>query len=71
MQQQTLERTYSHTPTRIHINKCHVLVAKVFLFLLHIPTHLLYIGLYCNVTTQNIVFTALFIPNNYTYFDLL
>ena len=53
---------YIHTP---------VPGGQSFLFLLHAPTHLLYIGLYWNIPIQNIVFTALFIPNNYTYFDLL
>ena len=71
MQQRSPEHTYTHTPTHLHINKYHVLVAKVFLFLLHTPTHLQYIGLYWNDPVLYIVFNACFIPNNYTYFDLL
>ena len=52
MQQRTPEHTYHHTPTHIHINKCHVLVVEVFYPSLHTPTHIQYMDytgmiLYC------------------------
>ena len=71
MQQRTPEHTYTHTPVRIHIHIYPVPSGRSFYYSLHTPTHLQYIGLSWDISTQNIVFTACFILNISTYFDLL
>ena len=69
MQQRTPEHTYTHALTRIHIHIYPVPGGGSFLsFITYTYTHTIY-GLYWNIPTQNIVFTACFIPINYTYFD--